>query len=370
MAASEQWLSVADDFLAAGVGAGDWTNALAALAEASGSCGGQLIGFGSSRAAQFNWIADPDASWLEEYDYAGGTDPTINPRLAAGLHAPVMKLLTDADVVTPEARRKNPFYADYLARHDRPFICATNLTMHNEMSVGLAVLRTQKNGEIDPGQRALFAAIAPYARAAVCTQIALENQGAQLIAGALEAVSIAAFVCDRKSVVRAMTPAAEALVSSGDLLSLSHGQLRTTRPEHIGLLAEALRRAAGGVVVPGSPASSMVLLPCQDASPTVVDVISLPPRPYGFGFEPRTLVVVRTARDGTSRVPSLLQAVYRLTPAEAEVAVQLARGDSVEMIAAARGVAASTVRVQLRAIFGKLGVRRQSELVARVGQLG
>ena len=50
-------------------------------------------------------------------------------------------------------------------------------------------------------------------------------------------------------------------------------------------------------------------------------------------------------------------------------ALQLADGKTVQAIAINRGVAVGTVRAQIKAIFTKIGVNRQIELVARVSQL-
>ncbi|MBT8133696.1 MAG: helix-turn-helix transcriptional regulator [Gammaproteobacteria bacterium] len=57
-----------------------------------------------------------------------------------------------------------------------------------------------------------------------------------------------------------------------------------------------------------------------------------------------------------------LAGVYRLTPAEAQVAVSIAHGISPSDIASCNEVAVSTVRSQLKAVFSKVGVKSQSEL--------
>lgn len=64
--------------------------------------------------------------------------------------------------------------------------------------------------------------------------------------------------------------------------------------------------------------------------------------------------------------PGVLQLLFGLTPAEARVAVAITSGSTIRETAEDLCVAESTVRSQLRAAFGKLGVRRQAELVQRV----
>ena len=57
-----------------------------------------------------------------------------------------------------------------------------------------------------------------------------------------------------------------------------------------------------------------------------------------------------------------LSGVYGLTPAEAQVAMSIANGTSPCDIASSNGVAISTVRSQLKAVYSKVGVNSQAEL--------
>jgi DNA-binding CsgD family transcriptional regulator len=58
---------------------------------------------------------------------------------------------------------------------------------------------------------------------------------------------------------------------------------------------------------------------------------------------------------------------YGLTPAEARVALHIIGGGDIASFAKAAGVSPGTVRSQLKAVFAKVGVSRQAELV-RLGQ--
>lgn len=69
-------------------------------------------------------------------------------------------------------------------------------------------------------------------------------------------------------------------------------------------------------------------------------------------------------------IRSRLEHLYGLTRAEAELTVLLAKGESLEAIAAARAVKLDTVRTQLRTVYKKTGTHRQGELVCLAGALG
>ena len=58
-----------------------------------------------------------------------------------------------------------------------------------------------------------------------------------------------------------------------------------------------------------------------------------------------------------------LVSVYSLTPSEAQVAISLANGHSIDEIAVSSNHSAHTIRSQLKSVFRKTGVSRQSELI-------
>lgn len=66
---------------------------------------------------------------------------------------------------------------------------------------------------------------------------------------------------------------------------------------------------------------------------------------------------------------AVLQNLFGLTQAEAKLAARLARGERVQAIARARGVAIGTVRSQLRTIFSKTRTKSQAGLVLLLARL-
>lgn len=364
----EDWLAVADRFTAAALGATEWVDALSGLAEATGSRAGELIGLGSDRTVPFNWVSDLGPEWAEEFIAIGGGDPKVNPFVRGGMGIPELTVRASGDFVTRQERRTDPFIVDHLRRYDIPHICLTPLLRKEDSLVGLAVIRSSSQGEIDARQRRVFASLAPHVRAAVRTQMSLEHQGARLMAGALEALALAAFICDRRGAVKAMTQAAEALVSAGTALRLKGGVLGAAAAESRAL-ADALDAATGGLRHPGSPLTSTLVIRGGACPTLVLDVLPLPRCEHAFGFEPRALVVVRGTESTDDRRRAVLGSAYRLTAAETEIALRLAQGESALQIAQSRGVSIGTVRSQIKTILSKLGVSRQAELVARVARL-
>ncbi len=62
----------------------------------------------------------------------------------------------------------------------------------------------------------------------------------------------------------------------------------------------------------------------------------------------------------------MLEELFKLTPAEANLAIKLARGLSIAGVSAEQNISRHTSRAQLKSIFAKTGVTRQAELVRMV----
>lgn len=71
----------------------------------------------------------------------------------------------------------------------------------------------------------------------------------------------------------------------------------------------------------------------------------------------------------SERIGDMLMQVFGLTPAECEVARGIIGGQSLELLAAARGRSHQTVRTQVKSILRKLELRTQAELIRMVAAL-
>lgn len=344
---------------------GPWLEALSALAQATGANHGQIIGIGPHGTVPFNWVSDAPPALLEEFVAAGGGDPRVNPRIRAGLTAPELTVLTDDDFMTPELLEATPIYADLFRRCDVPFIALTRLTTQQDVMIRLSTLRSAKQGPAGTREKALFSAIAPHVRSAVTMRLALEERGAELIGGTLEAVSAAAFVLDFGGRVAAMTPAAEALVSGpAPRLRLAGGRLAGRNPQEDAAVAGFVARAVS--VESRTDAPPPVVLRGQ-GFPLVLESMAAPPFRHGFGFAPCAIAVVRSG-EGRAGALSTVRAAFGLTPAEVDVVAALCDGKSPDEIAIERGVSIDTIRSQIRGLLVKTGARRQPELVALIAR--
>jgi DNA-binding CsgD family transcriptional regulator len=359
-------LQLTDAFASAAIDPSQWIPALAMLADATGSARGQLIGVGGDATIPFNLINDFPERGHQQFLEIDGGNPHINSRIAASRDAPLLGLRSEADYSEEMPKLKSDAYMDWCSNYDIPYGCQCNLFKNDGQLVGLAVLRTESDGKTTAEQQELFTTIAPFVRHAVRMQMALEQDGPKLVAGALESVAAAVFVCTRGGRVLAHTSRAEAMLGNGQL-SINGKMLRLSGHAAQEQLLNAIARHAGPIPV---PLESIALHSGRGHDlPFILDIATIPHSPWRFNSEPQVLVIVRGSDRWHASSETVLQSLYGLSPAEVDIALRLARGQQRTTIGEERGARPDTVRAQIKAIFAKLGVAREAELVSMLGQL-
>lgn len=270
----EQWLSITDTFHAAAIGAQSWETALRGFADATGSRSAQLTGMGQDGSVIFNVLTNIDPPAF--YSLFSAT-ASINPRVRAASASPVLKVMAEADFITPDECRRNQFYQEVARPLDIPFMCFTTLERQDAAFIALGAIRSAREEHITLEQREIFAALAPHVRTAVRTQLALEGRGAAVLTGAMDTLSIPAFVCDHSGRVGSLTQAAENLITSGRGLQLKAGLLKAYWSEEANALDDAIKAAVVWRAQPGPAVLRTVIVRAQDpeSAPIVLDVFPL-----------------------------------------------------------------------------------------------
>jgi PAS domain-containing protein len=156
-------------------------------------------------------------------------------------------------------------------------------------------------------------------------------------------------------------PAAARLIDGGEGLGLRHGCLAARHPDDDTRLQAVLRSAPR--TGQGMPENFAVVRHLE-RRPLLVNATPLAP-PRTNGPLPGTAWVVRISdpERGRKPDPAVLQRLFGLNQAEAAVVTEMLPPRSEDEAARRRGVAKSTLRAQLHAAYGKLGVNGRDELV-------
>jgi DNA-binding CsgD family transcriptional regulator len=109
----------------------------------------------------------------------------------------------------------------------------------------------------------------------------------------------------------------------------------------------------------GDPIMQLVVTPlAQEESDGIVDLAG-----------PYALVVLKSLDVEGPLSGTLLHDLYGLTPAETRLSIMLLQGATLSEIAEWASVSLNTVRTQLKSIFAKTGIKRQTDLVRKLSLL-
>jgi DNA-binding CsgD family transcriptional regulator len=176
-----------------------------------------------------------------------------------------------------------------------------------------------------------------------------------------DALSIPLIQADRSEAIVYANAEAERLIAGGrGLVRAPDGRLRAEAERERGALRAVVGKACRGegasILLSGSGAGGGGRL--------AVTAIPMP-----TGGQGGALLVVNDPERRPARLAERLRGLFGLSPAEAEVAVSLSCGDTLNEISGARGVTIKTLRKQVEAILAKTQTARQAQLVALIGRL-
>lgn len=160
------------------------------------------------------------------------------------------------------------------------------------------------------------------------------------------------------------------VISANSLLEAMSDAIRAEAFGAVGLndirANELLKTAIGLSANEAQPSVRSIAIPGRDgALPFIVHVLPLRRNARDlFSGGEMVLAVTTVTASGGAPAPSILSALFDLTPAEARLAAGLVEGRALKDVAAAMNVTYSTARTYLSRVFEKTGTGQQSELVA------
>jgi len=174
---------------------------------------------------------------------------------------------------------------------------------------------------------------------------------------------------DRRGCVIECSDGFSAILRSNDLIGLRNNCIVALHPQHRRMADLFLKSALDERCLLEPP------LPIRLAGPghprgLVLRAVPLPPRGDIFDiFRPAALITL-TDLDAPFRARRKdLMALFGLTEREADVAALIGEGRTIERVAQELTISLYTVKQHLKAVFGKMGIERQAELVAMVARI-
>jgi DNA-binding CsgD family transcriptional regulator len=190
----------------------------------------------------------------------------------------------------------------------------------------------------------------------------------------LEVLPQSVIVVDETRRITYANPAARALLNEQRTLIDRNGWLDAADVGGSRSLLAALHSLGLGGALLAGPGADRAMFRLTDRQRRAdVLVLAIAVRPDAtmrvFGDDPCAILIAHPLGTAPRLDPLIVSLAFGLTPAEADVAMSIAEGDSPDEVARRRGVNVVTIRAQLRTIYAKLGVQRLPEMVRMILEL-
>jgi DNA-binding CsgD family transcriptional regulator len=249
--------------------------------------------------------------------------------------------------------------------------CANSVLEKSALSCSfLTIIRDEASGVVDDDMRLRMEQIVPHVRRAVLIGKAAEHKAAQAatFVDVLDGLNAGMFLIAADGRIVHANTAGDAMLSAGDCLRSTSGRLVARDSQADKILRGTLAAAAGGDIAIGVKGIALPLS-THDGEHYVAHVLPLTSetrRLAGVAGAATSAVFVRKAALNSRSAPDVIARAYELTPTELRVLLAIVEVGGIPEVAAALGVAASTIRTHVGRLLAKTGTGRQADLVKLV----
>jgi DNA-binding CsgD family transcriptional regulator len=269
----------------------------------------------------------------------------------------------DSDCIDLNGIKRHPYYQEFLAPHGLRWFAGIKVACGDEIWC-LSIQRRIGQGPFPPEEKARLASLSPILSTSAALTRALAASAVNGALGAFELSNTAIMLINRHGDIYQMNHAAETLLR-GEVCINSR---RIVGPDPAA--SSALTRAVFELMRRGGAAmSAPIWLPRRNKSALLAYPAKLSRVTANALADCQAIVIFVDPEERPAARVSLLQSGYSLTRTEAKLASRLATGASLEDVSNELQITNETARTHLKHVFAKMGIRRQSELVALLSAL-
>lgn len=374
-------LRVVERIYDAAIEPGGWPLALAALSEALGGAAIQLsLRIRSEAQAPIPHPSrDPgpifrihlDERYHETFVRVAGED---FPWAAIDRRAVVERFVRSSEMVGPDLDLgTTSFYRDYMKPQGlalEPPLCHVIASAQARPLAGMVIYRREDCRPFRPADIELLDLLVPHLARAyhIHCRFGEARHERRALREVIDRLPSGVILLDRDLHAVLTNRSADQILALRDGIRLENARPRLADPRQDRafqqLLAESVRTDARRGRSYGRTLS--VLRPSGRRSFATMVGPLLAPAPGTNLGEAVAILFVADPEGSQISTAEVLEGLYDLTPAEAELLRLLAEGHSLEEVAHRRSVTISTTRSQLKQVFAKTDTRRQGELVRLV----
>jgi len=304
------------------------------------------------------WLASEAIQHTME-EWIGSKWYLDNPRGQRLVPREEPRFLTDLDAMTTEEINASDFYTKLLRPRGLGWCVGTSIRSPAGDTLVFSIEKAHAKGPVPRSVAEQLDSLRPHLARASLLSGRLGLDRAKFAVATLDAIGLpAAALTPNGRVVSAnagfVASEPRIRIGAGNLIQLAAAPAQA-------LLMEAISNSG---IASGRIGKSIPVRAVGTEPAFVAHVVPL--RGGGLDVFTGALSIVFTTSiiPSASPAPSLLQALFDLTPAEARTAGQITEGKSIEQISSATGISQNTIRTHLKSVFQKTGVERQAELVS------
>jgi DNA-binding CsgD family transcriptional regulator/PAS domain-containing protein len=308
--------------------------------------------------------ADPNSLQVYSESY-----PKLDPTADSPCFG-VEQVVSATDLVPYEEFRRGRFYREWARPHGWVDVASAVIEKSATSCTFLSVVRHEANGLVDDEMRRRMALLIPHVRRALLIGKTIHRKQTEAVcfSDVLDGLSAGMILVDANGRIVHTNNAGNAILDASDFLRSVCGRLVASDLAINAALREILVAANAGDAALGVKGIALPLT-AHDGERYVAHVLPLTSgarREAGLAYNAVAALFIRKASLEPFSPPEVIGEMYKLTPSELRVLLAIVDIGGVPEVAAALGVAVTTVKTHLSRLFEKTGVARQADLVKLV----
>jgi DNA-binding CsgD family transcriptional regulator len=331
-----------------------------------GHSGGLLSKHSLSKSEALYCYVGADPNSLQVYSESY---PKLDPTADSPCFG-VEQVVSATDLVPYEEFRRGRFYREWARPHGWVDVASAVIEKSATSCTFLSVVRHEANGLVDDEMRQRMALVIPHVRRALLIGKTIHRKQTEAVcfSDVLDGLSSGMILVDASGRIVHTNNAGNAILDAGDFLRAVCGRLVASDLAINAALREILVAANAGDAALGVKGIALPLT-AHDGERYVAHVLPLTSgarREAGLAYNAVAALFIRKASLEPFSPPEVIGEMYKLTPTELRVLLAIVDIGGVPEVAAALGVAVTTVKTHLSRLFEKTGVARQADLVKLV----
>ncbi|WP_236211930.1 helix-turn-helix transcriptional regulator [Metapseudomonas otitidis] len=280
---------------------------------------------------------------------------------------PNRQVVTTSEFLSRQEWEESEFFKRFLEPVGVLHILGADIRTCDGAQCRIRVSRGREDPEFSEDDKALLTHFVPHLERSIKLHMQLNRIETErnLYAGAVDQLAVGTIILDEDGKVLQTNRVAERLLQDKDGLKLVYDGLQVGNPrdtqEFRRLVKQALHSQRSNMP------SVVEALRVQRASGKAdlgIIVRSVPLSAWNEGTQcPSVVIFISDPEQESSAPQEIVKALFDLTPAEAQLAMLLANGLTLDEASDALGISRNTARAHLRSTFSKTGVTRQTMLV-------